>query len=108
MENSKLIELYTKRKIDFLNEVILQDDGQGVYIKEWHIPDKPKPDLAQLQIDYADAYKQQIQKEQLKAKIKKARRLIIDSYAMNIDNTKYILLLKNAIQKYKTEVNTLE
>ncbi len=107
MDYSKFIELYVGRKIDFLNEVILQDDGQGVYIRDWNIPDKPKPDLAQLQIDYADAYRQQIQKEQLKAKIKKARGLIISSYAMDIDNTKYVLLLKSAIRKYKTGLEEL-
>ena len=41
------IELYANRKIDFLNEVRLQDDGNGVYIKEWNL-DIPKPTIAQL------------------------------------------------------------
>jgi hypothetical protein len=37
------IELYVGRKIDFNKEVILQDDGQGAYIREWNVSDKTKP-----------------------------------------------------------------
>ena len=44
---STKIELYANRKIDFLNEVRLQDDGNGVYIKEWNL-DIPKPTEKQL------------------------------------------------------------
>ena len=41
------IKLYANREIDFLKDVRLQDDGNGVYIKEWNL-DIPKPTLAQL------------------------------------------------------------
>ena len=41
------IKLYANRKIDFLKEVRLQDDGNGAYIKEWNL-DIPKPSMAQL------------------------------------------------------------
>ena len=34
---------YLERTPDFLEEVKLQDDGQGAYIKEWNATDKPKP-----------------------------------------------------------------
>jgi len=37
------IELYVGRKIDFTKEVILQDDGQGAYIREWNVAGKTKP-----------------------------------------------------------------
>ena len=30
------IEAYLERKPDFINEVKLQDDGDGAYIKEWN------------------------------------------------------------------------
>jgi hypothetical protein len=33
--------------VDFLNDVMLQDDGQGVYIKEWNL-DIAQPTDAQL------------------------------------------------------------
>ena len=46
---TKKIEAYLGRTPDFISEVILQDDGQGAYIKEWNITsEKPKPTDAQL------------------------------------------------------------
>ena len=44
--NSK-IKLYLNAEIDFFNDVILQDDGQGVYIKEWNL-DTAQPTQEQL------------------------------------------------------------
>ena len=41
------IELYVNKKIDFRNEVRLQDDGNGAYIKEWNL-DIAQPTMAQL------------------------------------------------------------
>ena len=43
------IKAYLNRTPDFLEEVKLQDNGDGVvYIKEWNATDKPKPTDAQL------------------------------------------------------------
>jgi len=52
---STKIKLYANREIDFLKDVRLQDDsnGLGAYIKEWNL-DIPKPTMAQL-----DAYESQ-------------------------------------------------
>jgi hypothetical protein len=50
---STKIKLYANREVDFLNEVKLQDDGNGAYIKEWNL-NIPKPTLAQL-----DAFEEQ-------------------------------------------------
>ena len=44
---STKIKIYANREIDFLKDVRLQDDGNGVYIKEWNL-DIPKPTDAQL------------------------------------------------------------
>jgi hypothetical protein len=44
---STKIKLYANKEVDFLNEVILQDDGNGAYIKEWNL-DIAKPTDAQL------------------------------------------------------------
>ena len=45
----KKIISYLGRTPDFLEEVKLQDDGDGVvYIKEWNATDKAKPTDAQL------------------------------------------------------------
>ena len=47
-ELSSKIELYVGSKVNFLNDVILQDDGQGAYIKEWNVDGVAKPTDAQL------------------------------------------------------------
>jgi hypothetical protein len=45
---STKIKLYVGSEVDFLNDVLLQDDGNGiVYIKEWNL-DTPQPTQAQL------------------------------------------------------------
>ena len=31
------IRLYLDREVDFRKDVIVQDDGQGQYIKEWNV-----------------------------------------------------------------------
>ena len=31
------IRLYLDREVDFLKDVVLQDDGDGIYIKEWNV-----------------------------------------------------------------------
>jgi hypothetical protein len=44
---STKIKLYANKEVDFLNEVKLQDDGNGVYIKEWNL-DIAQPTEVQL------------------------------------------------------------
>jgi hypothetical protein len=44
---SSKIRQYVNAEVDFLNDVLLQDDGQGAYIKEWNL-DIDKPTQAQL------------------------------------------------------------
>jgi len=51
---STKIKLYANKEVDFRNEVKLQDDGNGAYIKEWNL-DIPKPTLAQLDAFEAQA-----------------------------------------------------
>jgi hypothetical protein len=63
---STKIKLYVDAEIDFLKDVLLQDDGQGPYIKEWNL-DIPKPTMAQL-----DALKP---KQQLMRTIKELSKL---------------------------------
>ena len=54
---SNKIKEYAKAQgvadVDFLNDVLLQDDGQGAYIKEWNL-DIAKPTMEQLN-SYEDA-----------------------------------------------------
>jgi len=51
---STKIKLYTNKEVDFLNEVKLQDDGNGAYIKEWNL-DIAQPTMAQLDVFEAQA-----------------------------------------------------
>ena len=44
---SSKIRQYVNAEVDFLNDVLLQDDGQGAYIKEWNLS-IAKPTIAQL------------------------------------------------------------
>jgi hypothetical protein len=44
---STKITQYVGSEVDFLNDVLLQDDGQGAYIKEWNL-DTPQPTQEQL------------------------------------------------------------
>ena len=44
---STKIKLYVGSEVDFLNDVKLQDDGQGAYIKEWNL-DIAQPTTEQL------------------------------------------------------------
>jgi hypothetical protein len=41
------IKLYTNKEVDFRTDVLLQDDGNGAYIKEWNL-DIAQPTTAQL------------------------------------------------------------
>jgi hypothetical protein len=41
------IKLYVNKEVNFRTEVILQDDGNGAYIKEWNL-DIAQPTEAQL------------------------------------------------------------
>ena len=63
------IKLYANKEVDFGNEVRLQDDGNGAYIKEWNL-DIAQPTEAQLNALETQAndyeYNQgQIQKRQI-------------------------------------------
>ena len=44
---STKIKQYVNAEVDFTSDVLLQDDGQGAYIKEWNL-DIAQPTQAQL------------------------------------------------------------
>jgi hypothetical protein len=41
---SNKIKLYLDREVDFLADVLLQDDGDGAYIKEWNVAEAQPTD----------------------------------------------------------------
>ena len=49
MDYKKAVEIYTNiENIDMFNDVKLQDDGEGVFVKEWTISEVVKPTVEQL------------------------------------------------------------
>ena len=49
---SNKITIYLDREVDFTKDVLLQDDGQGAYIKEWNVAEAQPTDA---QLDALDA-----------------------------------------------------
>ena len=78
---STKIKIYANREVNFLKDVLLQDnsDGKGVFIAEWNL-DIPKPTMAQL-----DAFETQaIAYEQLQG-ILNNRKMAYPSIADQLD-----------------------
>tara|TARA_R100001143_G_scaffold9421_2_gene11315 strand:+ start:400 stop:711 length:312 start_codon:yes stop_codon:yes gene_type:complete len=46
------IKVYLDREVDFIKDVLLQNDGQGSYIKEWNVAEARPTDA---QLDALDA-----------------------------------------------------
>jgi hypothetical protein len=76
---STKIKKYVNAEVDFLNDVILQDDGQGAYIKEWNL-DIAKPTQAQL-----DALETEAQAEENLKTILNARATAYPSIQEQLD-----------------------
>ena len=75
------IKAYLDRTPDFNTEVILQDDGQGAYIKEWNISsEKAKPTDAEL-----NALESEATKLENNAKIDATRRTSYGSWNEQLD-----------------------
>jgi hypothetical protein len=66
------IKLYTNKEVDFRTDVLLQDDGNGAYIKEWNL-DIAKPTMAQL-----DAFETQATTYENNQRIKQLEKLYMD------------------------------
>jgi len=45
----KYIEFYVGRPVDFKKEVVLQDDGDGGYIREWNIKGIAEPKIQDIE-----------------------------------------------------------
>ena len=71
---SNKIRKYVNAEIDFTKDVLLQDDGQGTYIKEWNLENIAKPTDAQLDAleTEANAYEQELKDAEANKETKKA------------------------------------
>jgi hypothetical protein len=61
---SNKIKIYLDREVDFRKDVLLQDDGQGAYIKEWNVaevqPTEEQLDALESQADELETANQVI------------------------------------------------
>ena len=71
--SSKIIQ-YVGSKINWQKDVLLQDDGNGSYIKEWNLDNIAKPTDAQLDAleTEANAYEQELKDAEANKETKKA------------------------------------
>ena len=90
---STKIKLYANQEVDLLNDVILQDDGQGAYIKEWNL-DIPKPTMAQL-----DAFEAQATTYENNQKIIQTRKSLYGSWESQLEE-----IYDNGIDSWKNRI----
>ena len=90
---STKIKLYANKEVDFLNEVKLQDDGNGAYIKEWNL-DIPKPTMAQL-----DAFEAQATTYENNMKIIQTRKSLYGSWESQLEE-----IYDNGIDSWKNRI----
>ena len=96
---STKIKLYTNQEVDFINDVKLQDDGNGAYIKEWNL-DIAQPTQAQL-----DALESQAQTYENNQQIIATRKKLYGSWETQLEeiNEQGIDSWKARIQQIKTD-----
>ena len=94
---STKIKLYANKEVDFRKDVLLQDDGNGAYIKEWNL-DIPKPTLEQLEQYEAQANIVESNQAQVQNRIKE--------YGTIAQQIEYIT--ENGLDAWQTKVNTIK
>ena len=92
---STKIKLYANQEVDFLKDVILQDnsDGKGVFIAEWNL-DIAKPTLEQL-----DALDAQATTYENNEKIKATRKSLYGSWDKQLEE-----IYDNGIESWKARI----
>ena len=95
---TKQIEAYIGKTVDFTTDVIVRDDGKGVYIAEWNIKDKAKPTDVQLKAVESDADKLE--------KNATAVNNRIAEYGSLASQIEYIT--ENGIDKWKEKVDAIK
>tara|TARA_Y100001938_G_C7972650_1_gene370116 strand:+ start:512 stop:826 length:315 start_codon:yes stop_codon:yes gene_type:complete len=94
---SNKIKQYVNSEVNFTSDVILQDDGNGVYIKEWNL-DIAKPTDAQLSAVESDA-----DKMERNNKVIAIRKNLYGSLEQQIEN-----IIENGLQAEIDRVNQIK
>ena len=79
--------------VDFLQDVLLQDDGNGAYIKEWNL-DIPKPTQSQL-----DAFEAQATTYENNQKIIQTRKSLYGSWESQLEE-----IYDNGVDSWKNRI----
>ena len=90
---STKIKLYVDAEVDFINDVKLQDDGNGAYIKEWNL-DIPKPTDAQL-----SAVETEADKMERNNQVIATRKKLYGSWESQLEE-----IYDNGIESWKTRI----
>jgi len=90
---SNKIELYVNAEVNFEKDVLLQDDGQGVYIKEWNL-DIARPTQQQL-----DALETEAQTYENNQEIINTRKKLYGSWENQLEE-----IYDNGIDAWKTRI----
>ena len=93
---SKIIK-YVNAEVDFNSDVILQDDGNGAYIKEWNL-DIKKPTKKQLLAVESDADKMERNNEVIAT-----RKNLYGSLEQQIEN-----IIENGLQAEIDRINQIK
>ena len=94
---SNKIRQYVNSEVDFLNDVILQDDGNGAYIKEWNL-DIAKPTQAQL-----DALESEAQTYENNQQIISTRKQLYGSWESQLEE-----IYDNGIESWKARISQIK
>src|SRR5210317_1219077 len=94
---STKIKQYVGSEVDFLNDVKLQDDGQGAYIKEWNL-DIAKPTDAQL-----DALETQAQTYENNQQIISTRKSLYGSWESQLEE-----IYDDGIDSWKARIQQIK
>jgi len=94
---STKIKIYTNQEVDFTKDVILQDDGQGAYIKEWNL-DIAQPTQAQL-----DALESQAQTYENNQQVIATRKKLYGTWESQLEE-----IYDNGIDSWKARITQIK
>jgi hypothetical protein len=91
------IKLYANQEIDFRKDVLLQDDGNGAYIKEWNL-DIAKPTDEQL-----NSYENVANIVEANAQVVATRKSLYGSIEYQIE-----FITENGVEAWQEKVNQIK
>ena len=94
---SSKIRQYVNAEVDFTTDVILQDDGQGAYIKEWNLS------IAQPTQEQLDALESQAQTYENNQQIVSTRKKLYGSWESQLEE-----IYDNGIESWKARISQIK